>query len=152
MDRNGGRRESEILTNQIVGPLLRTQRTLEEIQQCASVTHPRKIQMLPCAVVGVISSGHAKGEQQLVVDGIIQEERLLFGCQCLAHVITFAQRPELRRAGRMTASAIAELERPSRVACSDLLDGTVFLIHKSSNMKPAIAARIYQIVTFNGEL
>jgi hypothetical protein len=31
------------------------------------------------------------------------------------------QRPELRHAGRMTSSAIAELEEPSRVACSDLI-------------------------------
>jgi hypothetical protein len=37
-------------------------------------------------------------------------------------------RGELRHAGLMTSSAIAELERPSRVACSDLLGGFVCFI------------------------
>ena len=43
-----------------------------------------------------------------------------------------AERPELRHAGLMTSSAIAELETPSRVACSDLLDHSM-LASKQQN-------------------
>ena len=38
-----------------------------------------------------------------------------------------AERPELRHAGPNDVNREAELDRPSRVACSDLLDHTVIL-------------------------
>jgi hypothetical protein len=47
------------------------------------------------------------------------------------------ERPELRHAGRMMSSAIAELDRPSRVACSDLLDGVSFISILFPNRKEA---------------
>src|SRR5208283_4540078 len=40
-------------------------------------------------------------------------------CREWVHVRSAAERPELRHAGRMTSSAIAELETPPRVAGSD---------------------------------
>jgi hypothetical protein len=41
------------------------------------------------------------------------------------------QRPELRHAGPKTVNREAELERPSRVACSDLLDHVNFIVISS---------------------
>ena len=55
------------------------------------------------------------------------ESRVVHG-----HLVRFAERPELRHAGPKDVNREAELERPSRVACSDLL-ACVFLNISDSN-------------------
>jgi hypothetical protein len=48
-----------------------------------------------------------------------------------------AYRPELRHAGQIVVNREAELNRPSRVACSDLLGGVFMVFDKSNRQSTA---------------
>ena len=53
------------------------------------------------------------------------------GISLVVRILIFAERPELRHAGPKDMNREAELDRPSRVACSDLLD--IVFISSSSH-------------------